>query len=146
MNRFILHRKTTALVLLGLFVASDFVPYSLGGPAMSCVTTNGAPEYIKSAVLAFISSNSADVAKVTNFALRSDFRIRNASFLSPKYSKNNPPSVNVLSLVFHSNDTNLRCLFFSLPRVLQSEPKLLILRVEPEGPNETAVVTDIIVD
>jgi hypothetical protein len=67
-------------LLLAAYGVSQFVPYSFGGSALSCAVANGSFSSLKTKVENFIADNGDYFGRVTNFLLRSDFKIRNAGF------------------------------------------------------------------
>lgn len=109
---------TKRLILLffgAAFVVSNFIPFSPGGPAMSCVTAHISPDAAEQAVLAFMKSHSADIGEVARYLQRSDFEMIGGNINLPAdQSANTDPQFDRFLLVFRANVTNTSCLAFSL--------------------------------
>jgi hypothetical protein len=128
-------KRWIALVLAGACVANQFVPFSLGGPAMSCMTAYGKFAGLKSAVNEFMAVHGNDHGEVLQFLNRSDFRVRNLSFESSNdTSINARPKLEdrMLTLVMVGNDANWTCATLAVIHDLPGMDKnLLLIELQP---------------
>ncbi len=133
--------------ICAMYFATQFVPYSVSGPAMSCSVANGNFVLKKSAILQFMSSRSANFGDVTDFLIRSDFKIRNAQFAKPEKKTTGTDDSYYFQAVFQIDDTNTSCAVFGVLRMMpESSTKLIIVDVSTLAtgdPQKNAIVTSI---
>jgi hypothetical protein len=105
---------------LSLLVASQFVPFSLNGPAMSCFDA-GSHKVAKANVLEFAATRNFALNEVSAYLTNSDFVVRNAY-----------PSENTLTIVFEKNLTDGRCFLLD---AISIDGNLVIVELADDGQN-----------
>jgi hypothetical protein len=140
-------KRLSFLFLGAVFVASNFVPFSLGGPAMSCVTAHISPRAAEQAVFDFMKSHSTDVGEVVRYLQRSDFEMKGGSFHRTVNSSNSDPLWNGFGLVFLTDESNYSCPVFSaaIRLIPFSERTWISLKLAPKPgePSGEAVVVNV---
>jgi hypothetical protein len=134
-------------VFSAIFVASNFIPYSLGGAAMSCVTAHVSPQAAEQAVKEFMKTNSTNYGEVTRYLQRSDFEVRGGHFDKAVDSKNPDVRSSEFSVVYLSDDSNYNCPVFSaairlLPYSERTWIKLTLVPT-PREPSGDAMVSKV---
>ena len=103
---------------LALSAASQFVPFSLRGPAISCVDA-GNEKVAKAKVLEFAASHNFALNEVSAYLANSDFVIRNVVARE-----------NTLTIVFEKNRTGGSCLFLD---AISIDGNLVIVELTNDG-------------
>ncbi len=106
------------LAIVSIIIVGNFIPLSLRGPAMSCMTAANETENDKK-TLEFAASHDFALNAVSDYLANSDFRLRNVSTKG-----------NVVTLVFEKNKRNNVCFltdFFAI------DGSLVIVDVTPEN-------------
>jgi hypothetical protein len=104
--------------VLALLVASQFVPFSLRGPAISCFDARNS-KVASAKVLEFAASHSFALNEVSAYLANSDFVIGNV------YTREN-----TLTIVFEKNRTGGSCLILD---AISIDGNLVIVELTNDG-------------